>query len=58
MFVALSANVDVMHVGSLFLIGSDRNRGSNCGLGNLLYLDVPLIFRFLEVGQSEFRLSV
>ncbi len=57
-FISLPADVNVVHVGGLLLVRSDRNRGGNRGLGHLLHLHVPFIFRFFQVAESELRLSV
>ena len=56
--VTLPADVDVVHIGSLLLIRSNRNRWSNGWLGNLLHFHIPLILRFLQICQPEFRLPV
>ena len=58
MLISLPADVDVVHIGSLLLVGSNRNRWGNRRLGHLLHLDAPLILRFLEAGQSELRLAI
>jgi hypothetical protein len=58
MLVSLAADVDVVHVRSLLLVRSNRNRRSDGWLGHLLHLHTPLVLRLLQVAQSELRLPV
>jgi len=58
MFIAFSADVNIVHVGSFLFIRGNRNRRGDCRFGYLLYFHVPLILWLLEISQSELRLSV
>lgn len=58
MLISLPADVHIVHVGSLLLIGCDGDRGGYRRLGHLLHLHAPLVLRLLEVGQAELRLTV
>lgn len=58
MLISLSANVNVMHIGSFFLIRSNGNGRCDSWLGDLLHFDVPFIFWFFEVAESEFWLTI
>lgn len=58
MFITLPADVHIVHVWSLLLVGRDRNGGGDGRLGHLLHLHTPLVLRLLEIGQAELRLTV
>jgi hypothetical protein len=58
MFVTLATHVDIVHVGGLLLIGSNRNGGGDGGLGHLLHFDTPLILWLFEIGESKLRLPI
>lgn len=58
MLISLPADVHIVHVGSLLLVGCDGDRRGYGRLGHLLHLHAPLVLGLLEVGQAELGLTV
>lgn len=57
-FFSLSADINVVNIGWLFLIWSYRNWWGDGRFGNLLNLHCPFVFWLLQITQSVFWLSI
>lgn len=55
---SFSADIHIVHVGRILILRSNRNRGGDGGLGNLLNFYRPLKFRLLQIAQPVFRLPI
>ena len=58
MLIPFATYIDVVHVWSFLLVRGNRNGGGNRRFGHLLHFYTPFVLWFLQICQSELRLSI